>query len=286
MNNYLRLMKDIMNYGEDRQGRNAVTRALFAEQLKWDLREGFPLVTTKKVPFKSVVGELLWFLSGSTNDTMLRGIMDYPADKPTIWTANAEDPKWKPKATMIGDLGRIYGKQWRSWRGVQWTDGKEEVVFIDQLANIVKRIEQDPFDRRLIVTAWNPADLDEMALPACHVMFQLFCGADKTLSLSMVQRSCDYFLGVPFNIASYALLLSLVAHVTGRQAKILSILFQDVHLYHEHFQAVETQVNREPHALPTLELNPQIVDLFEFGMDDIVLRGYESDESIKAEMIV
>ena len=287
MKNYLGLMQKIMTFGEDRQGRNAVTRALFAEQLTWDMRAGFPLVTTKKVPFKSVTGELLWFLSGSTNDNDLKKIMDYPPEKPTIWSANANDPNWIPRRSQEGDLGRIYGKQWRSWQGASWLEELQKwtCVQVDQIYTVVERIKKDPFDRRLIVTSWNPADLNKMSLPACHVMFQFYCGADDSLSLSMIQRSCDYFLGVPFNIASYALLTQMVAQQTELEPGDFIWTGGDCHIYDNHLTQVREQLSREPYPFPRLHLRPA-PSLFDYTFDDVEVLDYRHHPAIKAPVAV
>ncbi len=280
MKTYNNVLKQILENGVDRQGRNAVTRACFAIQMRFDLGEGFPAVTTKQLAFKAVKGELLWFLEGSGSDERLKEIMSKdgkPAEH-TIWTDNAEAPYWKPKAKFKGDLGRVYGVQWRKW---QTPDGR----FIDQLANVIDKIKNDPNDRRLIVTAWNPGELDQMALPPCHMFFQFFVANGK-LSLHMTQRSCDMFLGVPFNIASYALLLAMVAQVTGLQAHECVLTLNDAHIYHEHFEAVKEQLTREPLKLPKLWLNPEVKDIDKFTMDDIKLVDYEHHPAIKAEMIV
>jgi thymidylate synthase len=202
---YLEALKNIMENGIDRKGRNGDTRALFALQLRCNLEGGFPALTTKKLAFKAVKSELLWFLEGGSDDNRLK---ELNGSEKTIWTANAEADYWTPKAKFPGDLGRVYGVQWRKWQ-------KPNGETVDQIARVIDKIKNEPTDRRLIVSAWNPGELDEMALPPCHMMFQFFVAGDK-LSLHMVQRSCDMFLGVPFNIASYALLLSMVAQVTGK----------------------------------------------------------------------
>ncbi len=280
MKTYNNVLKQILENGVDRQGRNAVTRACFAIQMRFNLEEGFPAVTTKQLAFKAVKGELLWFLEGSGSDERLKEIMSKdgkPAEH-TIWTDNAEASYWKPKAKFKGDLGRVYGVQWRKW---QTPDGR----FIDQVANVIDKIKNDPNDRRLIVTAWNPGELDQMALPPCHMFFQFFV-ANSKLSLHMTQRSCDMFLGVPFNIASYALLLAMVAQVTGLQAHECVLTLNDAHIYHEHFEAVKEQLTREPLKLPKLWLNPEVKDIDKFTMDDIKLVDYEHHPAIKAEMIV
>ncbi len=272
---YLDALKEILTTGVDRTGRNGDTRAKFAIQLRHDFKDGFPALTTKKLAFKAVKSELLWFIEGSQDDNRLRELNG--TDR-TIWTANAEADYWTPKAEFPGDLGRIYGVQWRRW---QRSDGST----LDQLARVIDKIKNDPADRRLIVSAWNPGELEQMALPPCHVFFQFFVSGDR-LSLHMVQRSCDMFLGVPFNIASYALLLAMVAQVTGKVPHELVLTLNDAHIYHDHFDAVEEQLSREPLPYPTLWLNPDIRDIDRFTMDDIRLEDYRSHEAIKAPMAV
>ncbi len=272
---YNDVLKKIMDEGVDRKGRNAVTRALFAQQMRFNLEDGFPAVTTKKLAFKAVTSELLWFLEGSGDDNRLK---ELNASERTIWTDNAQADYWKPKAQYEGDLGRIYGVQWRKWKKV---DGTE----VDQIAQVINKLKSDPNDRRLIVTAWNPGEIDQMALPPCHMIFQFFAAHGK-LSLHMVQRSCDMFLGVPFNIASYALLLSMIAQVVDMTPHEVVLTLNDAHIYHEHFDAVKEQLSREPMALPKLWLNPEIKDINSFTMNDIKLENYQSHPSIKAKMIV
>jgi thymidylate synthase len=272
---YLDALRNIMENGTDREGRNGNTRALFAIQLRHNMQDGFPAMTTKKLAFKAVKSELLWFLEGSNDDNRLK---ELNGSEKTIWTANAEAPYWLPKAKVPGDLGRIYGVQWRKW---QSPDG----TMVDQIARVVDKIKNDPTDRRLIVSAWNPGELDQMALPPCHMMFQFFVAGDK-LSLHMIQRSCDMFLGVPFNIASYALLLSMVAQVTGKIPHELVLTLNDAHIYHDHFDAVNEQLARTPLPLCALELNQERSDIDSFVMDDITLSGYESHPAIKAIMAV
>lgn len=272
---YLDALKNIMETGIDRTGRNGDTRAKFALQMRHDFKDGFPALTSKKLAFKAVKSELLWFLEGSSDDKRLKELNG--TDK-TIWTANAEADYWKPKAKFPGDLGRVYGVQWRKW---QSPDG----TIVDQIARVVDKIKNDPNDRRLVVSAWNPGELEQMALPPCHMLFQFFVAGDQ-LSLHMVQRSCDMFLGVPFNIASYALLLAMVAQVTDKKPLELVMTLNDAHIYHDHFDAVKEQLTREPLPLPTLWLNPAVTDINGFTMDDIKLEGYESHAAIKAAMSV
>ena len=273
-------LKEILEKGVDRKGRNAVTRARFAIQMRFNLEDGFPAVTTKQLAFNGVKGELLWFLEGSNSDERLKEIMgkDGIPAKHTIWTDNAEAGFWKPKAKFPGDLGRIYGVQWKHWKK---TDGTE----VDQIANLINKLKTDPNDRRLVVTAWNPGEIDQMALPPCHMICQFFAANGK-LSLHMVQRSCDMFLGVPFNIASYALLLSMIAQVTDLKPYECVLTLNDAHIYHEHFDAVKEQLSREPKKLCKLWLNPKIKDINKFTMDDIRLENYEHHPTIKAPMIV
>lgn len=283
------LMGEILERGTDREGRNGLTRGLFARQLRFDLRDGFPAMTTKKLAFKSAKAELLWFLeagrkTGSRLDeNRLRELMDYLPDKRTIWSEDATSTRWKPKAQFPGDCGRIYGAQWRNWRG---PDGKT----VDQLALAIRSIKEDPWDRKMkIVTARNPAELEDMCLEPCHERFQFFVtpapdGKPKYLSVHMTQRSCDVFLGVPFNITSYALLLSMAAQVTGLEPLELVIDFMDVHVYSIHFEQAREQLTREPLPPPKLWLNPAVTDIDSFKMEDIELIDYKHHEPIKAEL--
>lgn len=275
MKQYNDILRRIMDEGVDRVGRNATTRALFAIQMRFNMKDGFPAVTTKELAFKAVKSELLWFLEGSSDDNRLK---ELNGSKRTIWTDNAEAPYWKPKAKFEGDLGRVYGVQWRHWKT---PDGNE----VDQISDVVKKIKNDPADRRILVSAWNPGEIGQMALPPCHMLFQFFV-ADGKLSLHMLQRSCDMFLGVPFNIASYSLLLHMMAQVTGTKAHECVITLNDAHIYHEHFDAVKEQLTREPMKLPTLWLNPERTDIDSFTMDDIRLENYEHHPAIKAKMVV
>lgn len=275
MKQYNAVLKRIMEEGVDREGRNGTTRSLFAIQMRFNMADGFPAVTTKKLAFNAVKGELLWFLEASGDDNRLKEIM---GNTHTIWSDNAVAPYWLPKAKFPGDLGRIYGVQWRKWKRA---DGR----FIDQLEELIKKIKTDPTDRRLIVSAWNVGELDKMALPPCHMFFQCFVARGK-LSLHMTQRSCDMFLGVPFNIASYALLLHMMAQVTGLIPGELVLTLNDAHIYHEHFDAVKEQLSRDPMPLCQLSLNTAIRDVDFFAMDDIRLVNYQSHPAIKARMSV
>ncbi|MES2014622.1 MAG: thymidylate synthase, partial [Patescibacteria group bacterium] len=254
---------------------NGKTRALFGLQMRFNLQNGFPAVTTKKLAFKAVKSELLWFIEGSNDDNRLK---ELNGSERTIWTDNAEAPYWAPKAKFPGDLGRVYGVQWRKWQG---PNGK----VVDQLAEVIEKIKTDPTNRRLIVSAWNPGELDQMALPPCHMFFQFFVANGK-LSLLMHQRSCDMFLGVPFNIASYSLLLAMVAQVTNLIPHEFVHSLGDAHIYHDHLDAVKEQLSREPLALPSLKLNPNIKNINDFKMEDIELENYQSHPPIKAKMNV
>lgn len=261
---YLDLLRDILETGAEQDDRTGVgTRSVFGRQLRCDLSEGFPLLTTKKVHFKSIAIELLWFLRGETNVRWLqeRGV--------TIWDEWADEN---------GDLGPVYGKQWRRWEG---PDGTE----IDQLAGILEQIRSNPSSRRLIVSGWNPADVPSMALPPCHTLYQ-FNVANGKLSCQLYQRSADMFLGVPFNIASYALLTAMVAQVCGLEPGEYIHTFGDAHIYSNHMDQVEEQLSRTPRALPRLTLNPQARDLFAFEYEDITLEGYDPHPRIAAPVAV
>jgi thymidylate synthase len=282
---YLDALRQIMETGTDREDRTGTgTRAIFGVQMRFNMQAGFPALTTKKLAFKAVKSELLWFLEGSNDDNRLKELNG--TDK-SIWTANAEADYWKPHAKFPGDLGQIYGVQWRSW-----SNGDGETI--DQIANVISKIKnsKESYKRRLIVSAWHPGELDydeqehpKAALCPCHILFQFFV-ADGKLSLQMYQRSGDMFLGVPFNIASYSLLLHMVAHVTNLEPYEFVHVIGDAHIYHNHFDAVKEQLEREPLPLPKLWLNPEVKDIDSFTMDDIKLEGYESHSAIKADMAV
>jgi thymidylate synthase len=261
---YLDMLRDILENGAEQHDRTGVgTLSVFGRQLRCDLSEGFPLLTTKKVHFKSIAIELLWFLRGETNVRWLqeRGV--------SIWDEWADEN---------GDLGPVYGKQWRRWEG---PDGTE----IDQLSNILEQIKSNPSSRRLIVSGWNPADVPNMALPPCHTLYQ-FNIANGKLSCQLYQRSADMFLGVPFNIASYALLTAMVAQVCGLEPGEYIHTFGDAHIYSNHMDQVREQLSRTPKALPKLHLNPDAKDLFAFEYEDITLEGYDPLPRIAAPVAV
>ncbi len=273
MRQYLDALDHVLEHGADRPDRTGVgTRAVFGMQMRYRMRDGFPIVTTKRVAFDVVKAELLWFISGSSD------VRDLQRLGARIWDANAFASYWVDRARFEGDVGRIYGVQWRSWRT---PEGRE----IDQLAEAIRLIRERPYDRRIIVTAWNPGETEEMALPPCHAFFQFFV-ANGALSLQMYQRSCDMFLGVPFNISSYALLLHLVAQVTGLEPGEFVHTLGDAHIYHSHFEQVREQLKREPLPLPRLRLDPGVRDIDGFSMEDIDLVGYRHHPAIKAEMAV
>ena len=274
MKQYLDLLKKIMDEGTDRPDRTGVgSRAIFGQSMRFKMSDGFPAMTTKKLAFETMKAELIWFLSGSSDNKKLNEMGCH------IWDGNANADYWKPKAKFEGDLGRVYGVQWRSWKS-PYTD-----VPIDQIANVVNQLKKNPQDRRIIVSAWNPAELDMMALPPCHLLFHFFC-VGKKLSLLMYQRSCDTFLGVPFNIASYSLLLHMVAQVTGLEANEFVHILGDTHIYLNHFEQVKEQLARAPYPLPKIWLNPEIKNLEDFKMTDIKLVDYKYHPTIKAPMAV
>ena len=273
MRQYLDGLQHILDNGEDVSNRTGIdSRALFGMQMRYNMADGFPAMTTKKLAFNSVKAELLWFLKGSGDVKELQKLGS------KIWNANAEAPYWKPKAKFEGDLGRVYGKQWREWQ-------KPDGTTVDQIAEAIRLIKNDPDSRRIIVNAWNPGELDQMALPPCHSFFQ--CRVIKgKLSLLMYQRSCDMFLGVPFNIASYSLLLHMLAQVTGLQAHEFVHILGDAHIYQNHFDKASFQLLREPYSLPKLWLNPEVKDIDSFMMEDIRLDDYKHHDPIVAEMAV
>ena len=291
MKTYLELLSDILSNGEIRDDRTGVgTISVFGRQLRFDLNKGFPAVTTKKLAWRAVKGELLWFLEGSGNERRLAEITHGTAEGTvTIWTPNALASAWRSHSKYEGDLGRVYGVQWRDWRTHQkrWTSSSEsEDVTVDQIAVLIDGIKNNPNSRRHILTAWNVAELDQMALPPCHVLAQFYVSKDGQLSCHMYQRSVDVFLGLPFNIASYALLTHMIAHVCSLKVGELVISTGDTHIYLDHQDQVREQLERDTLALPELWLNPEVRDIDKFTMDDIQLVGYTSHGSIKANMAV
>ena len=296
MKSYQKLLKTVMEEGVDRPDRTGTgTRSIFGTRMRFDLSQGFPAMTTKKLAWKACVSELLWFIEGSGDERRLREILhgDRNTEKGTIWTANAEAGYWKHKAQFEGDLGRVYGVQWRDWatfNKVLGASREGEDVYVkgqpvDQLMELVEGLKNDPYGRRHVLTAWNPGELGSMALPPCH-MFAQFYVANGKLSCQMYQRSADVFLGVPFNIASYALFTHMLAQVCGYEVGEFIHVMGDTHIYHNHFDAVNEQLSREPLELPTIKLNPNIKDITKFTMNDIELVGYESHGPIKAPMAV
>jgi len=264
MRQYHDLMEHVLKHGLEKHDRTGTgTLSVFGYQMRFDLAQGFPLVTTKKLHLKSIIYELLWFLRGDTNVRWLqeKGV--------SIWNEWADDE---------GELGPVYGHQWRSWPS---PDGKA----IDQITSVVDEIHRNPDSRRLIVSAWNPAEIEDMALPPCHCLFQFYVGAGK-LSCQLYQRSADIFLGVPFNIASYALLTMMVAQVTGLKPGEFIHTFGDAHLYMNHLDQAREQLSRRPHQLPTMKLNPNVKDIFAFNYEDFTLENYHAYPHIKAPVAV
>ena len=264
MQQYLQLLQHILDKGTEKSDRTGTgTTSCFGYQMRFDLQKGFPLVTTKKLHLKSIIHELLWFLKGDTNIAYLK------ENNVKIWD------EW---ADANGDLGPVYGKQWRSWTGA---DGKT----YDQIKDVLHQLKTNPDSRRMIVNAWNVAELPDMALSPCHALFQFYV-ADGKLSCQLYQRSADVFLGVPFNIASYALLTMMMAQVCGLQYGEFIHTFGDVHLYSNHIEQAKLQLTREPHALPQMKLNPEVKDLFDFTFEDFTLENYEAHAHIKAPVAV
>ena len=251
MKQYLEILRDVMENGQDADNRTGIyARKVFGRQMRFDLREGFPLVTTKKVFLKGIIHELIWLLSGETN-------IKYLTDNGVhIWD------EWADKD---GNLGPVYGAQWRNFNGQG----------IDQISDVIERIKNNPQDRRLIVTAWNPAQIEEMALPPCHAFFQFDVTPDGYLNCQLYQRSCDMFLGVPFNIASYSLLTMMIAQVCGLKAGEFVHTLGNAHVYSNHFEQVQTQLTREPYPLPKMKLNPEVKNIFDFKYEDFELVDYQ-----------
>ena len=257
----MRTILDEGHYKADRTGTG--TYSIFGYQMRFDLQKGFPLLTTKKLHLRSIIYELLWFLRGDTN---IQYLHDHNV---TIWDEWADEN---------GDLGPVYGKQWRSWEA---PDGR----VIDQITSLIEQLKRNPDSRRLIVSAWNPADVDQMALPPCHTMFQFYAN-DGQLSCQLYQRSADVFLGVPFNIASYALLTMMVAQVCGLKAKDFVHTFGDAHIYSNHVEQAKLQLSRDPRPLPQMRINPDVKSIFDFQYEDFTLENYDPHPHIKADVAV
>ena len=261
---YLHLLQDILDHGAQRGDRTGTgTLSVFGRQMRFDLALGFPLLTTKKLHKKSIIAELLWFLRGDTN---------------VRWLQEQGVSIWDEWADADGELGPVYGKQWRSWAAPNGGS-------IDQIAKLIEGLKANPASRRHIVSAWNPAEVDDMALPPCHCLFQFFVAGGK-LSCQLYQRSADVFLGVPFNIASYALLTLMVAQVTGLKPGDFIHTFGDVHVYSNHAEQVKLQLSRLPRALPVMKLNPAVTDIHQFRFEDFELTGYDPHPAIKAPVAV
>ena len=287
MKQYLDLMKHVLETGvlkEDRTGTG--TTSVFGYQMRFDLNSGFPLVTTKKCHLKAIVSELLWFIEGSTDERRLAEIhhgdkRENIIDKKTVWTANAnqqgKDLGYE-NSELVKELGPVYGAQWRSWKNY---DGSS----IDQLSELINQIKTNPNSRRLILSAWNVGEIEKMALPPCHTFFQFYVANGK-LSCQLYQRSADIFLGVPFNIASYALLTMMIAQVCDLELGDFIHTFGDAHLYSNHIEQANLQLSRETYDIPTMKINKDIKSIFDFKMEDFELENYKSHDSIKAKMAV
>jgi thymidylate synthase len=300
---YLDALTYVLEKGTTKSDRTGVgTISVFGMQQRYDLSKGFPAITTKKLAWRSVVSELLWFIEGSGDERRLAEILHGTRDssKKTIWTDNATAPYWQPKAKFDGDLGRVYGVQWRHWRtpiehkqetfkddfgNTYRREGYVHFKEVDQLKSLIEGIIADPHGRRHILTAWNPGEIESMALPPCHCFAQFYI-ADGKLSCQMYQRSCDMFLGVPFNIASYSLLTHLIAQVCNLGVGEFVHVLGDAHIYLNHVEQVKEQLSRKPLPAPTLFLSPGINKITDFTMGDIVLHNYQSHGAIKADMAV
>lgn len=279
---YLELLRRIMTQGVDRGDRTGTgTRGVFGHQMRFDLQHSFPLLTSKKVHLKSIIYELLWFISGRTDNDWLKqqGV--------SIWDEWATPEQCARFGRQSGDLGPIYGHQWRNYGASRESDGSFAKDGVDQLRQVIDTIRSQPESRRLIVSGWNPCEADQVALPPCHTLFQFWCDPQrKRLSCQLYQRSGDVFLGVPFNIASYALLTMMVAQVTGYTAGEFVHTLGDAHLYHNHFEQAERQLARDPKPAPQMRINPAVDDLFAFRFEDFTLEGYDPHPGIKAPVAV
>jgi thymidylate synthase len=303
MKQYLDALKYVLDNGAVKEDRTGIgTISCFGMQQRYNLNAGFPAVTTKKLAWRSVVSELLWFIEGSGDELRLREILhgSRQSEKATIWSDNATAPYWAPKSRFKGDLGRVYGVQWRHWRtsrevksgsfkddfGSYYSmQGGQQIVEVDQLVRLIEGIRRDPDGRRHILTAWNPGELDAMALPPCHAFAQFYVN-DGRLSCQMYQRSCDMFLGVPFNIASYSLLTHMIAQVCDLDVGEFVHVLGDAHIYLNHVEQVKEQLEREPLPAPQLQLNTSVKDITKFTMADIELVNYTSHGPIRAEMAI
>jgi thymidylate synthase len=303
MKQYLDALKYVLDNGQQVDDRTGVgTLSCFGMQQRYNLAESFPAVTTKKLAWRACVGELLWMIEGSGDERRLAEITHGTADGAvTIWTPNALAPYWKSQARFEGDLGRVYGVQWRRWRtpvehkaetfkdsfgNTYNRQGLLHIKEVDQLKDLIAGLKKDPHGRRHILTAWNPGELDQMALPPCHMFAQFYVSQDRKLSCQMYQRSCDMFLGVPFNIASYSLLTHLIARTCDMAVGEFVHVLGDAHIYLNHVEQVKEQLDREPLPAPQLLLNPDVKSIFDFTMSDISLTGYASHAPIKAAMAV
>jgi len=280
MRAYLDLLQKALEEGKDRTDRTGTgTRGIFGHQMRFDLREGFPLVTTKKLHLKSIIHELLWFVRGETHVAPLQeaGVR--------IWNEWATADQTAKFGRKEGDLGPVYGHQWRNFGATKNADGTYQKDGVDQIQRLLNEIAEKPHSRRLLVTGWNPKEADQVALPPCHTLFQFYV-QDGELSCQLYQRSADIFLGVPFNIASYALLTMMVAQVCGLRARDFVHTFGDAHLYKNHFEQARLQLSRAPRPLPTMRINPEVNDLYGFRYEDFSLEGYDPHPHIAAEVSV
>ena len=280
MQAYLDLLRTVLEQGKERADRTGTgTRGIFGHQLRFDLRQGFPLLTTKKVHLRSIIHELLWFISG---DTRVEYLQKHDV---TIWNEWATPEQTARFGREPGDLGPVYGHQWRNFGATERDDGSYERDGYDQLTQLLREIRENPNSRRLLVTGWNPSEAERVALPPCHTLFQFYV-QDGELSCQLYQRSADVFLGVPFNIASYALLTMMIAQVTGLRAAEFVHTFGDAHLYNNHLEQARLQLTRPPRALPVMQLDPSVKDLFAFRYEHFRLEGYDPHPAIKAEVSV
>ena len=281
MKAYLDLLRYVRQTGEVRKDRTGVgTLGIFGAQLRFDLAQGFPLVTTKKVHTKSIIQELLWFLAGRTDNAWLteRGV--------SIWNEWATAEQCAKFGRGEGELGPVYGHQWRNFGATKKADGTYNSDGVDQIKLLIEQLKKNPASRRHLVTGWNPLEADKVALPPCHTLYQFHVSTDNRLSCQLYQRSADLFLGVPFNIASYSLLTHMIAQVTGLKPGHFVHTFGDAHIYSNHLEQVDLQCSREPRPLPRLILNPEIKDLFDFKYEDITIEGYDPHPGIKAPVAI